>query len=98
MMSESFFTPGRCSVLARPRTLRIFRVKDHVAQQRVLRALRRLGRADLAAIAAERGDESFVIIDWDVAAGDLPAQQLVTVADRDAAMTFRSRETGASLV
>lgn len=83
------------SVLAHRWALSVFRVEDQSAQQRVLHALSRLGRADLTATAAQRGDETFVIIDWDVTADD--AQHVVMVADRNAAMTFRSRERGPTL-
>jgi hypothetical protein len=97
MISESFFTPGPSSVLAHSWALSVFRVEDHLAQQRVLRALDLLGRADLTAFATRQGRESFVIIDWDSTSGDVDAKQIVMTADRHAAITFTNRERQASL-
>jgi hypothetical protein len=97
MISESFFTPGPSSVPAHSWALSVFRVEDHLAQQRVLRALRRLGRADLTALGTQRGGETFVVIDWDVTSDKVNAKQIVMSADRHAAITFTSRESQAAL-
>ena len=88
MISESLFTPEPRSVLAHTWALSVFRVEDHVAQQRVLRALRRLGRADLTAIGTQRGSETFVVIDWDAVLDEGRAIQVVMAADRHATVTF----------
>ena len=90
MISESFFTPESRSVLAHTWALSVFRVEDHVAQQRVLQALQRLGRADLTAMGTQRGDETFVVIDWDSLADGSHAKQVVMAADRHATITYAS--------
>ncbi len=80
------------SVLTHSWALSVFRVENHEAQQRVLRALHWLGYAGVSAIGAQRDDETFVIIDWDSAADQAGAKQVVMLADRDAATTFTSRD------
>lgn len=90
MISEIPFTPERSSGVLPTWALSVFRVEDHVAQQRVLRALRRLGRADLTAMGTRRGSESFVVIDWDSAADGFPPVEVVLTADRRATTTFTS--------
>lgn len=91
MISETLFTREPGPVLTHSWAVSVFRVEDHVAQQRVLRALRRLGRADLTAIGTQRGGETFVVIDWDFASDEVQAKQVVLTADRRATNTFTSR-------
>jgi hypothetical protein len=91
MISESDLPPEPGTVLAHTWALSVFRVEDHVAQQRVLRALRRLGRADLTAMGTRRGSETFVVIDWDSASCGFPPTEVVLTADRRAMTTFTSR-------
>lgn len=91
-MSQTFFTPGPSALPAHSWALSVFRVEDQVAQQRVLRALRRLGRADLSAIGTQRGSETFVIIDWDAMSDGTRTTSAVMAADRHAEVTFRSRQ------
>lgn len=91
MTSDSAFTPEWSSGVAPTWALSVFRVEDHVAQQRVLRALRRLGRADLTAVGTRRGSETFVVIDWDCASNGFPPPEVVLTADRRATNTFTSR-------
>jgi hypothetical protein len=91
MISESFFTPEPpSSVLAHTWALSVFRVQDHVAQQRVLRALHLLGRADLTAHGEQRGEETFVVVDWDSKSGEVNARQVVIAADEHAETAFTS--------
>lgn len=91
MISETPFTPERRSGVPPTWALSVFRVEDHVAQQRVLRALRRLGRADLTAMGTRRGSEFFVVIDWDCASDGFPPTKVVLTADRRASTSFTSR-------
>lgn len=95
MISESAFTPQQSSGVAPTWALSVFRVEDHVAQQRVLRALRRLGRADVTAMGTRRGSETFVVIDWDCASDGFPPPEVVLTADRRATTMFTSRREGA---
>jgi hypothetical protein len=90
MISEVFLPPEPCSVLAHSWALSVFRVEDHMAQQRVLRALRQLGRADVTAMGTQRGSETFVVIDWDSASDEPHTKSVVMAADRHAAITFTS--------
>ena len=54
MISENFFTPEPpSSVLAHTWALSVFRVDDYMAEQRVLRALRLLGRIDWDSLSDE---------------------------------------------
>ena len=94
MISESFFTPEPQSVLAHTWALSVFRVEDHAAQQRVLLALRRLGRDDLTAMGTQRGNETFVVIDWDSLSDEGYAKQVVSAADPHAAITYASERQG----
>lgn len=90
MISESFFPPESRSVLDHTWALSVFRVEDHAAQQRVLQALRGLGRADLTAMGTQRGDETFVVIDWDSLSDGGYAKQVVMAVDRHATVTYAS--------
>ena len=93
MISESFLPPELYSRHAHPWALSVFRVENPQAQQRVLQALRRLGRADLTVLGTQRGNEAFVVIDWDATLAE--ARPVVMAADRHAAITFTSARLAA---
>lgn len=98
MISDTFFPPEPpSSVVAHTWALSVFRVQDHTAQQRVLRALRRLGRADLTALGTQRDGESFVVIDWDTLSDQVHAGQVVMAADAHAEIAFASGGSRAAL-
>jgi len=98
MISDSFFPPEPpSSVLAHTWALSVFRVQDHVAQQRVLRALRLLGRADLTALGMQWDGETFVVIDWDSQSDEVHAGQVVMAADAHAEIAFASSRSQAVL-
>jgi hypothetical protein len=98
VISENFFTPEpSSSVLAHTWALSVFRVEDHSAQQRVLRALRLLGRADLTALGMQRCGEAFVVIDWDSMSDEVHARHVVMAADAHAEIAFDSRRGQAVL-
>lgn len=92
MISQTTSNPEPpSSVLTHTWALSVFRVKDHRAQQRVLRALSSLGRADLTALGMQRDDETFVVVDWDAVSDKFHAQHAVMGADAHAKIAFMSR-------
>lgn len=95
MKYETSVTPEPNAVLAHPWALSVYRVEDRSAQQRILRAIRRLDRHHLTATGAQRGSEIFVIVDCDSASSAVQAKQAVMAADRHAAVAFASQSQAA---
>lgn len=71
----------------------IFQVQSHDVQQRILMALR--DRQGVTALGAQRGAETFVIIDWDMESDEVYAKQVVMAMDHRATITYVSRERAA---